>query len=324
LWAVLLLSPPAPAQPVLIYLNNGDRLSGVIVSETTNSLVMSNAWNREIILPLNQIVWRTAPPALPPAPPPLQAASSGPAPTNAAAAPPAAAPPAPAVAKAPPPPPAPRPKHWSGEAQVGLSVVQNTTSRQVYYGNARVAYANGRVRDTTDINGSYGRTDGTVDADQAALANKLDYDMNPRWYNYLLAGVGFDKIRKIDLHYEAGPGVGWRASTAQPFILNLEAGFDYQVEERSDDADLQRCYGRLSENGTWKLTSRLSMDHRLAFYPGLSSLDEFRFRGEVNMRYLLAGNLSLNLALVESYDTTPAAGVPPNELQFRSFVGVKF
>ncbi len=323
-----LASPLAlPAQQVLLYLNNGDRLTGVIVSETTNRLVLSNAWNREIILPLNQIVWRTLPPALPPPPPEVATVpGAAPVPTNAVA--PARAttpPPAPAVAQAPPqPPPVPKPKRWSGEAQIGLSVIQNTASREVYYGNAKIAYAYHRLRDTTDLNGSYGRTDGTVDADQAALANKLDYDLTPRWYTYTLAGVGFDHSRKIDLHVEAGPGLGYRAFTTPPFILNLEAGVDYQAEDRSGDADFQRCYGRLSENGTWRLTSRLSMDHRFSFFPGLTELDQYRFRGEVNLRYLLAGNLSLNLAVAESYDTSPAAGVPQNELQFRSFVGIKF
>jgi hypothetical protein len=208
--------------------------------------------------------------------------------------------------------------------QVGLSVVQNTTSRQVYYGNARITYASPRLRDTIDLNGSYGRTAGTVDANQANLGNKFDYDLDPRWYLYVLANVGYDKVRKIDLLYEAGPGVGWRAVTNQPFLLNLEAGLDYQAENRSDGTYVQRGYGRLSESGTWRIGPRFSLDHRLSFYPGLTDVDQYRFRGEVNFRYLLVANLSFNLAVVEAYDSAPAAGVPPNELQIRSFLGLKF
>ena len=336
LWAALLAPWCAPGQPVLIYLNNGDRLSGVIISESTNRVVLSNAWAREIVLQADKIVWRTTPPALPPATTPspeVAAAVAKTAPTNgvaAAAAPSAGTPPAPSAppppppTPPPPPPPPPKPKHWSGEVQVGLSVVQNTTSRYVYYGNARIAYSKGRLRDTTDVNGSYGRTDGRVDANQANLGNKLDYDLNPRWYAYVLAGVGYDQVRKIDLRCEAGPGLGWRAMTSPNFTLCLEGGADYQGEDRSGEPDLQRCYGRLSESGTWRISPRFSMDHRVSFYPGLTEWGEYRFRGEANLRYLVAGNLSLNVAVVDSYDTSSAAGVPPNELQIRSFVGLKF
>ena len=48
---------PAP-QTVVLDLRNGDRLSGVIVLESTNGVVLSNAWSRELVLPAAQIVRR--------------------------------------------------------------------------------------------------------------------------------------------------------------------------------------------------------------------------------------------------------------------------
>src|SRR4051812_24083314 len=50
----------AVAQSVTVELKNGDRITGAIVSEATNRLVLSNSWAREISLPLADIAKRTA------------------------------------------------------------------------------------------------------------------------------------------------------------------------------------------------------------------------------------------------------------------------
>ena len=45
---------------------------------------------------------------------------------------------------------------------------------------------------------------------------------------------------------------------------------------------------------------------------------------ETNFRYWLRSNLSLNLTVLDVYDTQPAPNVTRNDLQLRSSVGVKF
>ena len=47
-------------------------------------------------------------------------------------------------------------------------------------------------------------------------------------------------------------------------------------------------------------------------------------RIETNLRYWLKTYLSLNLTVINLYDTRVAQGVEPNDLQIRSSIGVKF
>src|ERR1041385_2838300 len=53
--AGVLAVPSLQAQPSVIFLKNGDRISGTIISEDTNRITVSNLWSKEIIIPLTDV-----------------------------------------------------------------------------------------------------------------------------------------------------------------------------------------------------------------------------------------------------------------------------
>ena len=59
-------------------------------------------------------------------------------------------------------------------------------------------------------------------------------------------------------------------------------------------------------------------------YPREIDFSEYRLRFEATLRYLLTTSLNLNFNVIDLYDTQPAAGVTPNDLQIRSTIGIKF
>src|SRR5688572_28208307 len=62
---VLLLVAPAVAQNVIIHLKNGDRITGRLLSESTNAVTVTNFLG-SLQIPLNQIARREVLPAPPP------------------------------------------------------------------------------------------------------------------------------------------------------------------------------------------------------------------------------------------------------------------
>jgi hypothetical protein len=99
---------------------------------------------------------------------------------------------------------------------------------------------------------------------------------------------------------------------------------NYQKEERADDTELSRFYGRVAQNSAWKITPRLTWDEKLEYLPSVEDSELYKIRFETNLRYALLQNLFLNITLVDTYDSQPAAGVTQNDLQLRSSIGVKF
>jgi len=334
----------AYAQTVSLELKNGDRITGRILSETNNRVVLSNAWSRELTIPSGDIAKRTV------IAPPTNAIVAATAATNAGAA---------IAAKTNTPPKtngvalakavaatnmlfsSPLLKNWHGDIQAGVDLTFSERNRQVYNAKAKLIYAKNRFKTVFDYDMTYGRsqveeldtstanprdthTVSTTDANRMNGAIKTDFDLTKKWYVYNLAGMGYDEIRKIDLRYEIGPGIGYHLIQWTNFFVNTEVGVTYQKEERTDGSELSTFFGRLAENATWKITPRLSWDEKFEYMPRIEDPHHYRMRFETNLRYALLQNIFLNLSVIDIYDSRPANRVRKNDLQVRSSVGVKF
>ncbi len=320
--ALLLFASPAPAQNIILHLRNGDRIAGTIVSENTNAVTISTVWIKELVVPVAQIERRedSTPPTIAtgianaPVPVPavtnvLKLAKTGElaAPSNSFW------------------------HRWKGEAAVGLDVERGATDHQLYYGKANLAYAQPYVSDPKQFfrniltyDAAYGKTDGTLSDNRMGGTSKTDFDLSRKIYLYNLGAGSYDELRKIDLHYEDGPGAGYHWITRSNFLVNLELGANYQVEDRSDDTHTHTFYTRLGEDVTWKLNKQMSLTEKAEYFIQSDYLTQFRLRFESTLSYALLFNLSLNFSVIDLYDTRPTATVPNNDFQVRTSLGVKF
>ena len=300
--AALTFCRAAAAEDVILHLRNGDRLAVVLLSESTNSLRVSNAWAGVLTVPVSQVERREMS----------------------------------AVAKAPPPPglpaiPAPPLTTWNGNADLGTDVLRGAANRELYHTRLSLTYANPYERDpkqffrnTFTYWADYGMTEGVRSANNMAGTSKTDFDLSRKVYAYNLGGGGYDEIRKIDLHVEEGPGAGWHMLAVSNFVFNAELGANYQAEDRADNTERRNFYYRLGQNLTWRPGKLLTLAQKMEYLPRVEDLEEYRFRFESTLSYALMLNLSLNLSVVNFYDTQPVPGVPPNDLQVRTSLGVKF
>jgi hypothetical protein len=349
LFLLLFISGALQAETIILHLKNGDRIAGTIVSEDTNRVLITTPWIKELAVPPAQIERREKVVAVTPPTTNAPAATnvlaekktsppSQPAMTNLV---PSAAPGTP-VAVMPvlqPKPQTPKPKHWKGEVKIGADFLFGAKDQQIYYGRFKLVYerpydSNPKqfFRNIFDYGMDYGWTDpgstnkSVLSANRMDGTDKTDFDVGRRKiFIYNLAGVGYDEIRKIDLHWEEGPGMGYHLFTRTNFIMNVEAGFNYQAQYRaSTNLAVEKFYYRLAEDITWKFNKRFTFTEKLEFCPQVEDVQQFRARFESTISYGIWQNVALNLSLLDLYDTQPAAGVPRNDLQFRSSIGLTF
>jgi len=320
LWVVLISS--VCAQPVVLYLRGGDRITGTITSENTNRVVVSTTWAGQVTVPVAEILKREPLPATPgrageakPAattPPPGALANSAPRPGT-------------ALVSGPLPPTRPKPPtRLSGEAQVGVDLVFSEKQRQLYSGRFKVGYVYDLFRNLFDYSFAYGRTDGLVSDNRMFGSSKTDFDLGKRIYVYNLGGAGYDEVRKIDLRYEVGPGVGYHLVKQTNLVLNAELGVNYQAQYLSDHTQTELFFYLIAENSSWALNGRVTVDEKFEYFPRIEDWLKYRFRFESNLRYALLGNLAFVVTVLDQYDTQPATKVSNNDLQLRSSVTVKF
>ena len=306
------------AENVILQLRNGDRITGSIISETPQQIVVSTVWSKEIVIPIDQILKREKVTA---ETKPAVDANQTPKPgeTNAPTAKPGVTAATPATPLTPKPP-----QHWHGDLQAGLDLIYGAKDQRTYYGRGNVTYTQGRFRNIIDVNGSYGKTEGVLSANRVDGSIKTDFELGPRVYVYDSAGAGYDEVRKIDFRYAVGPGLGYHLLKLTNFVVNTEAGVNYQAEYRQDDSTTENFYLRLAEQVVWKINTRLSLDEKFEMFPRVEDYSQYRFRLEGSLKYHLNQSLFLSLTLLDQYDTSPAPGVPQNDMQIRSSIGVKF
>ena len=301
--ALLGLLTDVCAQSVTFQLRNGDRLSGAIESETANSVTLKTSWGR-ITLPASDIV----------------SARLRKDPTTNGH--PAVLSP---VASAPSPPLPPAKAHrWVGEIQAGLDVLFSEKERQLYSGRAKITHSYGKLRNLLDYQVSYGETDGLTTDNRMLGTLKSDFDLTKRLYVYNIGGAGYDAVREIDFLWDVGPGLGYHWVKRTNFVFRTEGGGNYHAEYLDQNEAIESFYLRLAEDAMWRITRRLTWDEKFEYFPNVLDTSHYRLRFETNLKYAILNNLSFILTVLDNYETQTAEGIPRNDLQIRSSIGVKF
>ena len=288
-----------------IHLRNGDRITGVIASESDQEITITSPTLGNILIPTAQVDRREQSVAAVPAPPPQIQVTPQP---------------------ITPPPTPPKPRHWATDVHLGMSLRYSATDATDYLATVHSTYNKGRIREALDLGFIYGKTEGFISANRLTGSSKTDFEMGERWYFYNLAVAGYDKVRRIDEQYEIGPGVGMTVLNSIPnhFVWRSEAGFSYQEQFRNDETDQVTYSARLAQLITWKLWGKLTSNTQFEFFPNLQNFGDYRLRLESTLSYPLLENISLNLIAADIYDTLPVLGVTRNDFQIRSALGLRF
>lgn len=329
------------ADPLILHLRNGDRISGALLAEDAKGVTLTNAILGRVSIPLSAIARREG------------AGKTDAVVAKAPAKVPATNAPAPTLSpelkrkldalsavyttgsmsaeefqrqrsQLVNPPKPPGPKHWSAELFAGLDMLFSEKDRQLYTGRVKASYANAPLRNSIDYLFTYGWTDGELTANRMDGSMKTDWDLTPRSYVYHLGGAGYDAIRLIDWRYEVGPGLGYHVIKRTNFVARVEGGFNYQVQDFQNSRERRTYNPRLAQDIRWNLGPLLTFDEKSEYFPDVENLRSYRLRAEANLRFWLRSNLSLNLTVIDTYDTRTALGVGQNDLQIKSSVGFKF
>lgn len=320
-------APSAVAVNVVVQLRNGDRLTGELVTQATNHVVINTPWAGQLALPLSVIGGvRTATGT-------EVIAEAKPEPPKSALAP--ATKPVVIAATTKTPTPAPVSAVATGKiktkVELGSNLNYGAKDQELLYGRWKTTYekpyatnAKKFFRTTGDYSADYGVTEGVRSANRMMGSLKTDFDLGARTYCYNAANSGYDEIRKIDFYYDVGPGMGYHLLRLPRLELDVEGGLNYQSQNRSLSRDTDSLYVRAAENLTWRVNSRISLTKKFEFFVNGDDPEQFRFRLDATASYKLIDNLSFNVTVLDQFDTDPAPKVDQNEVQVRSTIGITF
>lgn len=344
-WLALVV--PVLAETKVVFLRNGDRLTGEILSENARRIVIRTPAAGRIILqrdqverieefPLRSIAGPTAAPAVPSVPlvpavtnnPPVALKPSAPGTiTNT----PAASIPATNAVAGSSLLWLPNWAHglwtnWHGNVQIGANIGVGTANWQSIYANANVVKKWARTTTLLNYALSYGTLNDVVSADRMYGTAKTDlaWAAPRKLYSYAQGAGGYDEIRRINLEYLAGAGMGYKVIDQTRLVLAAEFGAQYQVFDYLNTQDRADVAARFAENLTTQIGKDVKITQQLGFTPGFADLSNYQVRFGLTLSVALFKPLTLNLNVIDTYLSQPAPGTADNDIQVSTTVGVNF
>jgi putative salt-induced outer membrane protein YdiY len=156
-------------------------------------------------------------------------------------------------------------------------------------------------------------------------AAKYDYFFTEKFYGFAALRYEHDRIANLDQRIVPGIGVGYLWFDKPDFKFDTEAGLAFVHEKYEDGETNDAMSARLAyhlKKGMWNV--KVSVFHDLEYYPSLERLDDFLIIADAGVRAAMTERMFAEYKIEYRYDASPAEGFDHTDLRHVVGVGWKF
>jgi putative salt-induced outer membrane protein YdiY len=222
-------------------------------------------------------------------------------------------------------PPEQPPVKLTGRINVGLNKASGNTDTE--YGHADAEFIARTASHRLTLGGDYNRAseDNRKTVDNAAGRLKHDYFLTRQIYWYLNGLLERDELKDISLRATAGPGLGYQIFEGELMNLSVEAGPSY-VYTNYDHGGTDD-----SVSGRWAVKfDRFFFEKLFQYYltnegyiSASDTSDVFMFT-RTGLRFPMHGGFSLNVGWEWDWDNTPADDADKSDFRYILSIGYGF
>ncbi|NIQ37003.1 MAG: DUF481 domain-containing protein [Proteobacteria bacterium] len=221
-----------------------------------------------------------------------------------------------------PPPPA---ITYKGSVAGGGSKTRGNTDDAVAYLSGDFEARSRRHRFTVGGRYNYGETGGEITTRNALGRIKYDFFVTQRLYTYAQALFESDDFQDIKLRSAMGAGLGYQIFDTERTSLFFEGGVSYFNKDFEKAEDESYASGRESIGFNYAIVpDRVKFFHLHEFYWSLEDSDEYYFRAEQGLRFILFRNFFASFGADYSYDRQPALGRKNSDTLYTASLGYEF
>lgn len=332
-----------PAVADTVELNNGDTLSGAVVSQSDSGVVFEHDVLGRIELPAAQVkaVHIDGPPAEP-EPEPEPAPEPEPEPT-----------PEPEPEPAPEPEPVADPAavqaqaeqlaaeqekdersmlqyfidEWAGKLTLGFNGASGNTDNLNFYGRIEGKKQEENNRWTFNASWNYGTNRSVTNRNQFSSTFTRDWLKNDgsRWFYFVRGEYNYDRFRGYESRASGFGGAGYTIFKTDDVEVNTRLGFGgtYEFGDVNEFTPEALFGGSVL---SWKLTDRASISGEAIWYPSLEDSDKFRVTSRLEWIYKLDvhSGLSLKFGVQSEYLSETNGDRDHNDLRYYGALEIKF
>jgi len=206
----------------------------------------------------------------------------------------------------------------TGHVNAGLDLDRGNTDQDTYHIDAESIFrwVSGRV--TLVGSGDLEESNGDTTKQQAALGGKYDHFFEDKWYFY--AGLGFehDKFADLDLRTTTSVGAGYQVFENDRTNLSIEAGPSYIWENFDESEDNEFAAAR------WALRSdhilfrdwKVQAFHNHSLNWSLEDSTDYVFKSQTGLRIPIFDRIQGTAQINFDRDNSPADTAEKNDYEY--------
>jgi len=164
----------------------------------------------------------------------------------------------------------------------------------------------------------YSSSDKKMDAQKWKGSGRYasSFGIQKKWYNFYKMAVDHDRFSNIDYRLLPSAGAGHWFYDTDPLKLLAETALGYEYTDYRDATDESKEIVLIPRLFFEKIIfgdSKIMED--LIFYPKVDDLSDYRLHSKTILKNPLRDNLSLDLSFIEDYDSKPTEDTKKNDFR---------
>ncbi len=209
------------------------------------------------------------------------------------------------------------PEMWEGSVEVGLNAASGNTESVSLRTGAKLTRETDSTKGLVELTYARNEANGveTQHFAQGEARGDFKFAESP-WTLFQISRLLYDEFRPFDVRLSFSAGLGYRFWDSENLKLTGRFGpaVSHEVGGVDDSWVPEALFGVDWEQ---KLTERQKITMTTDYFPAWEDFNDYRIVSNVAWEVLLdeASNLSLKLAAIDNYDSTPS-GARPNDINY--------
>lgn len=192
-----------------------------------------------------------------------------------------------------------------GSITLGGNRQSGNTDRNALSAALDAVIKSSKHRFTLGLITNYAEEDGQVTERNTFGRLKYDFFVTKHVYSYLNNEFLYDHFKDINLRTVIGPGAGYQIWDDDVKSLAFETGLAYYNEDRIEGEDQSWLSARLAAQFAYTLAAGIKFSDTLTLYPSLENGGEFTLRNEAAVTSPIAFGWALQLRNIIEHDSDP-------------------
>jgi len=205
------------------------------------------------------------------------------------------------------PPDGPPPWQWRGNVTVGGETKTGNTETDKLNVNARTVVEQKELnRFTVEATMDREESGNTLTKEQYLLGGKYDRFFSKRWYGFVGTSFEQDKFKDLDLRTTLAAGSGYQFFDSDDLRVSLEAGLSYTDENFTTEED--NSYSGFNWGFNWEqalFNKRLNFFHRHRGNQGFDESDNLIINASTGVRLPIMAGISATAQHDIDWDNSP-------------------